>query len=95
MLGEDRAPDWGKLAMLDNDVVSKGSSPEQLVLDRALADLAEAAGRDDRIASARGRPADGLHTRAAAVAPGTAATDWCTANSARSTSWWTRRANRC
>ncbi|WP_406114215.1 phosphotransferase [Kitasatospora purpeofusca] len=64
-----RAPGWGKLALLDNGGVSRGSSPTQLVLDRALADLAEAAGRDDRIATARGRLADGLHTRAAAVAP--------------------------
>ncbi|WP_328957365.1 phosphotransferase [Kitasatospora purpeofusca] len=69
VLGEDRAPGWGKLALLDNGGVSRGSSPAQLVLERALADLAEAAGRDDRIAAARGRLADGLHARAAAVAP--------------------------
>ncbi len=69
VLGEHRAEGWGKLALLDNGGVSKGSSPQQLVLDRALADLAEAAGRDERMAAARGRLADGLHARAAAVAP--------------------------
>ncbi|MFB7670122.1 phosphotransferase family protein [Kitasatospora purpeofusca] len=69
VLAGHRAPDWGKLALLDNGGVSKGSSPGQLVLERAFADLAEAAGRDDRIAAARGRLEDGLHTRAAAVAP--------------------------
>ncbi|CAN3979961.1 aminoglycoside phosphotransferase family protein [Kitasatospora purpeofusca] len=69
VLAEDRAPGWGKLALLNNGGVSKVSSPAQLVLDRALDDLAEAAGRDDRIAAAWGCLADGLHARAVAVAP--------------------------
>ncbi|MFJ8429819.1 phosphotransferase [Kitasatospora sp. NPDC094019] len=64
-----RAPAWGRLALLDNGGVSKGSSPDRLVLERAVADLAEAAGREERIATARGRLEEGLHIRAAAVAP--------------------------
>ncbi|MFE6747186.1 phosphotransferase [Kitasatospora purpeofusca] len=69
VLAEDRAPAWGKLALLDNGGVSKGSSPQRLVLERALADLAEAADREERIAAARERLADALHVRAATVAP--------------------------
>ncbi|MBP0455426.1 phosphotransferase [Kitasatospora sp. RG8] len=62
---------YGKLALLDNGGTSHGRSCEQLVHDRALADLAEAARRDARIAAARDRLAALLHTRYAAVRPRT------------------------
>lgn len=64
-----RAPRFGKVALVDNGGVPQGSSCEQVVRDRALSDLAEAAGREDRIAAVRDALRDRLHTLAAAVAP--------------------------
>ncbi|MEU6235063.1 phosphotransferase [Kitasatospora sp. NPDC047058] len=65
------APAYGKLALLDNGGTSQGRSCEQLIRDRALADLAEAAARDPRIAAARERLADLLDARYTAVRPRT------------------------
>ncbi|MFG3049956.1 phosphotransferase family protein [Kitasatospora sp. NPDC048239] len=62
-------PGFGKLAHVDRGGVSRGGSCERLVLDRALADLAEAAARDARVATARGRLEEQLHVRAEAVRP--------------------------
>lgn len=61
------APRFGKVALVDKGGVSEGSSCEQVVLARALADLAEAASRDPRIARSRDRLEDAVHARAAAV----------------------------
>ncbi|MCX4905702.1 phosphotransferase family protein [Streptomyces sp. NBC_00878] len=66
-----RAPRFGKVALVDNGGVPQGSSCEQVVRDRALSDLAEAAGREDRIAAVREALHDLLHTLAAAVGPRT------------------------
>jgi hypothetical protein len=46
-----------------------GRTCEQIVRDRALTDLAEAAGRVPRLAAARDQLADAIHGRAAAVRP--------------------------
>jgi hypothetical protein len=48
-------PGFGKVAWIDKGGTSRGGSCEQVVLDRALVDLGEAAGRDDRTADVRGR----------------------------------------
>jgi hypothetical protein len=42
-------PGFGKVALIDDGGVSQGRSCEQIVLDRAFDDLAEAASRDPRI----------------------------------------------
>ncbi|MFJ9692846.1 phosphotransferase [Kitasatospora sp. NPDC101183] len=47
------APGFGKVALIDSGGTSRGRSCEQVVLDRALADLAEAAARDTRVARVR------------------------------------------
>jgi hypothetical protein len=60
---------FGKVALLDEGGVSEGSSCEQVVLDRALVDLDEAASRDIRIASSRAGLEDALRTMAIAVSP--------------------------
>lgn len=62
-------PRFGKVALLDKGGVSDGSSCEQVVLDRALGDLSEAASRDIRIVRSRGDLEDALRTLAAAVSP--------------------------
>lgn len=46
---------YGKVAEFDNDAAALEVACEKLVLDRALRDLAEAAGRADRIRATRGR----------------------------------------
>ncbi|MFG2591138.1 phosphotransferase [Streptomyces sp. NPDC048438] len=46
---------YGRVGLLERDGVALGSSCEQVVLDRALRDLAEAADRDVRVGAARGR----------------------------------------
>lgn len=63
------APGFGKVAGIDSGGVARGSSCEQVVLDRAVANLAEAASRDPRIAGVRDRLADMLPALAAAVPP--------------------------
>jgi tRNA A-37 threonylcarbamoyl transferase component Bud32 len=59
------SPRFGKVAWLDKERASRGGSCEQIVLERALADLGEAAGRDARMTDARDR-LDGLLRRLAA-----------------------------
>jgi hypothetical protein len=62
-------PSFGKVALIDNGGISQGRSCEQVVLDRALDDLAEAASRDMRIASVRARLEEVVAGLAAAVRP--------------------------
>lgn len=64
-----RGPGFGKVALIDNGGISQGHSCEQVVLDRALDDLAEAASRDIRIAGVRDRLEDMVRGLAAAVRP--------------------------
>ncbi|MFC7262975.1 phosphotransferase family protein [Streptomyces lutosisoli] len=59
-----RAPGFGKVALVDNGGVSHGTSCADVVRDRALADLAEAAARDARIAAV----SEALHERLLALA---------------------------
>jgi hypothetical protein len=64
-----RAPRYGKVAVVEAGGTSRGTSCEEVVLDRALRDLAEAASRDPRIAGARDRLEERLLALAAAVRP--------------------------
>jgi hypothetical protein len=64
-----RAPAYGKVAVVDGGGTSRGRSCEEVVLGRALRDLAEAASRDPRIAAARDRLQERLLVLAAAVRP--------------------------
>lgn len=64
-----RAPAYGKVAVVDGGGTSRGSSCEEVVLARALRDLAEAASRDPRIADARDRLEERLLGLAAEVRP--------------------------
>ncbi|MEU2437294.1 phosphotransferase [Streptomyces rubradiris] len=64
-----RAPAYGKVAVVDQGGMSRGSSCEEVVLVRALRDLAEAASRDSRIAAVRDRLAERLLRLAGAVRP--------------------------
>jgi Phosphotransferase enzyme family len=63
------APGFGKVALIDNGGTSRGRSCEQVVLDRALDDLAGAASRDIGIAGAGKRLEDVVRGLAAAVRP--------------------------
>jgi aminoglycoside phosphotransferase (APT) family kinase protein len=73
------APRWGKLAWAASggagdgpaEGPADGRSCEQIVLDRALADLAESAGRVSRVAAARERLEDLARELRAAVQPRT------------------------
>jgi phosphotransferase family enzyme len=64
-----RGPGFGKVALIDDGGISQGHSCEQIVLDRALGDLAEAASRDPRIAGVRDRLEDMVRGLAATVRP--------------------------
>jgi hypothetical protein len=64
-----RGPGYGKVTLIDNGGISQGRSCEQVVLDRALDDLAEAASRDTRITRVRDRLENVLRALAAAVRP--------------------------
>jgi hypothetical protein len=64
-----RGPGFGKIALIENGGISQGHSCEQIVLDRALDDLAEAASRDPRIAGVRDRLEDMVRGLAATVRP--------------------------
>lgn len=66
-----RAPAYGKVAVVDGGETSRGTSCADVVLDRALRDLAEAASRDARIAGARDRLEERLRGLAATVRPRT------------------------
>ncbi|MDX3755724.1 phosphotransferase family protein [Streptomyces mirabilis] len=63
------APRHGKVAVVDNGGSAYGGSCEQVVLERALADLAEAAARDPRIAAVREALYGRLHALAGRVRP--------------------------
>lgn len=63
------APRHGKVAVVDNGGSAYGGSCEQVVLERALADLAEAAARDPRIAAVREALYDRLYALAETVVP--------------------------
>ncbi|MBA4860877.1 phosphotransferase [Streptomyces sp. PSKA54] len=69
LMARHQAPHYGKVGLLEKGGVSRGSSCEQLVLDRALRHLEEAAGRDTRIKAARSRLAERLQELAALVTP--------------------------
>jgi hypothetical protein len=64
-----RAPGFGKVALVDAGEVSRGTSCEGVVLDRALRDLAEAARRDPRIRGARDRLAERLEALCGRIRP--------------------------
>ncbi|HEV2372319.1 MAG TPA: phosphotransferase [Streptosporangiaceae bacterium] len=65
----DKATRFGKLPHVSNGGTSHGSSCEQVVLDRGLADLAEASARVSQISGARERLEDALRERAAGLSP--------------------------
>ncbi|MER5177620.1 phosphotransferase [Streptomyces sp. NPDC002896] len=69
LMGRHQAPHYGKVGLLEKGGVARGSSCEQLVLDRALRHLEEAAGRDTRIKAARNRLDERLRELAALVTP--------------------------
>lgn len=62
-------PRFGKVAVVDNGGSSYGSSCEQLVVERALADLDELPARDPRAAAAHPQLAHAIETLAARVRP--------------------------
>jgi hypothetical protein len=64
-----RAPSYGKVALIDGGGTSRATSCEVAVLDFALRCLAEAASRDQRIADARNRLEERLRELAATVRP--------------------------
>jgi len=64
-----RAPSYGKVALIDRGGTPRGTSCERAALDFSLHNLAEAASRDQRIASARDRLEERLRELAAAVRP--------------------------
>ncbi|SBT51004.1 phosphotransferase [Micromonospora auratinigra] len=68
-LGRYRAPTYGKVAVVDGGGTSRWPSCEAAALDFGLRCLAEAAGRDRRVADARAALADRLRVLAAAVRP--------------------------
>ena len=64
-----RSPSYGKVAFVDAGGRSAGTSCERVMLDRALAQLAEVAGRDQRAAGAQGRLKETLHSLAEPIEP--------------------------
>ncbi|MFF9093989.1 phosphotransferase family protein [Streptomyces sp. NPDC014802] len=68
-----RAPAYGKVALVEKGLTSRGTSCEDVVLGHALRDLAEAAARDPRVAAARDRLEARLLGLSAAVRPRPAA----------------------
>jgi hypothetical protein len=64
-----QGPGFGKVAYVDGGGVSKGESCEAVILDRALADLAEGAERDVRLGAVRADVELRLRTLAAAIQP--------------------------
>lgn len=62
-------PAFGKVALLDNGGISVGRTCEQIVLDRALTDLAEAAARDGRIGDVHERLETVVRRLAADILP--------------------------
>ncbi|MFI9796628.1 phosphotransferase family protein [Streptomyces sp. NPDC052302] len=70
MHGQRSAP-YGRVDVLARGDAAPGESCQELVLERALGDLAEAAGRDPRIGSAAAPLRDRLRELSARVAPRT------------------------
>lgn len=68
---QQRGPSIGKVALVDSGEALQDRSCEQIVLDRALHHLAEAAARDERMAVARERLEKHLRGLAAVVRPRT------------------------
>ncbi len=68
-----RSPSPGKVAFIDTGGCSPVTACETIMLDRALAQLAEIAGRDRRATGAQGRLEQALHSLAEPVGPRTAA----------------------
>jgi hypothetical protein len=64
-----RSLSLGKVAFVDAGGRSPGTSCEKAMLDRALADLSEIAGRDRRAAGAQGRLEETLHSLAEPIEP--------------------------
>jgi len=67
-----RSPSFGKVAFVDAGGRSPGMSCEKVMLDQALAQLQEIAGRDRRAADAQGRLGETLHSLAEPIEPRTA-----------------------
>jgi hypothetical protein len=59
-----RSPSFGNVAFVDAGGRSRGTSCEAVMLDRALTELSEIAGRDRRAAVAQGRLTETLHSLA-------------------------------
>jgi hypothetical protein len=64
-----RSPSFGKVAFVDGGGRSPGTSCENVMMNRALAQLEEIAGRDERAAHARGRLGETLNSLAEPIAP--------------------------
>jgi aminoglycoside phosphotransferase (APT) family kinase protein len=64
-----RSPSLGKVAFVDAGGRSPRTSCERAVLDRALAELSEIAGRDRRVAGAQRRLEEMLHSLAEPIEP--------------------------
>lgn len=61
------APRFGKVAVVEQGLPVNGESGAHVILDRALADVEEAAGRDDRVRAGRSALIDTLHDLASRV----------------------------
>jgi hypothetical protein len=61
------APRFGKVAVVEQDLAVNGESGAQVILERALADVEEAAARDDRMRAGRSALIDTLHGLASRV----------------------------
>jgi aminoglycoside phosphotransferase (APT) family kinase protein len=68
-----RSPSLGKVAFVDAGGRSPGTSCERIMLGRALAQVSEIAGRDQRAADAQRRLEEALHSLAEPIRPRTAA----------------------
>lgn len=68
-MADVHSPSFGKVAFVDAGGRSHGASCERVMLDRALAQLSEIAGRDGRAASAQRRMEETLHSLAAPIMP--------------------------
>jgi hypothetical protein len=64
-----RSPSYGKVAFVDAGGRTAGTSCERVMLDRALAQLAEIAVRERRAAGAQGRLKETLHSLAEPIEP--------------------------
>lgn len=69
LMWRERGARYGKLELLERGGIALGDSCEQVVLDRALRDLAEAAGREPRLGAAGNRLEARLRELRARVRP--------------------------